>query len=247
MISAVVLTKNEERNLERCLGSLSWCEEIIIVDDFSSDKTVEIAKKFKAVVIQRKLDADFSGQRNFGLKRAKNEWVFFVDADEVVLPDLAQEISSHLKSVSLSVVGFKINRRDFFGGKWLKYGESGDSRPLRLARKNAGSWKGKVHEIWSIDGEVENLKNYLEHYPHQTIGEFLEDVNFYSSLRSQELFEAKQPAGIFEIIIYPLGKFFENYFIRLGFLDGEPGIIYALMMSLHSFLVRAKLYQLWRT
>src|SRR3972149_11239736 len=121
MISAVVITKNEEKNIERCIKSLLWCSEIVVVDDYSDDKTVKLAKKLGAKVYQHSLDNDFSEQRNFGLLKAKGDWVLFVDADEVVSAKLQKEI---IKSITQNKhVGFYIKRYDVWMGKVLKHGE----------------------------------------------------------------------------------------------------------------------------
>ena len=136
-----------------------------------------------------------------------------------------------------------MKRKDFFLGRWLKYGETANVKLLRLVKKGSGEWKRRVHEVFETKGETTELKNPILHYPHPTISEFLESINFHSSLHSQVLFEEGKKTNLFEIIFYPLGKFCLNYFWRLGFLDGIQGLIMALMMSLHSFLARAKLYE----
>lgn len=245
MISAVILTKNEEKRIKQSLESLSWCGEIIVVDDYSNDKTKEICEKFGARVYQRALNGDFSGQRNFGLFKAKGDWILFVDADEVVSSQLRQEIES--KTVNINGInGFFFKRIDYFFGRWLKHGETAFVRLLRLARRGSGQWRGKVHETWQIKGEVGCLDNPLIHKRNLTIDEFLIRINFYSSLRAKELYLQKVKTNWFYIVSYPLGKFIQNYFFRLGFLDGKEGLTMTVMMSFHSFLVRAKLFLLWK-
>ena len=113
---------------------------------------------------------------------------------------------------------------------------------LRLARKKAGAWYGKVHEQWVVEGETDTFENHLIHYPHPTISEFLSEINFYTTIRAKELLEAHEKASVLKIIFYPKAKFIQNYFFRLGFLDGIPGMVQAILMSFHSFLVRAKLW-----
>lgn len=240
MITVVVLTKNEEKNIVDCLESLSFCDEILLVDDNSQDRTVEIAKRMNATVLKHSLDNDFSRQRNFGLKMAKNDWVLFVDADERVNPFLAKEIIYMIAQEDFD--GFYIKREDTMWGKKLKFGEAGNIWLLRLAKKRAGRWEGIVHEQWIITGRVGRLKNSLDHFPHQSIEQFLKEINYYTTLRAKELFKEGQGIHWHSIIIYPKLKFLVNYFIRLGFLDGLPGFIYAIMMSFHSFLVRGKLW-----
>ena len=252
MISAVVLTKNEEKNLKACLNSLNWCDEIIVIDDYSQDKTAKIAQKIGAKVFLHSLNHNYAQQRNFGLKKAKGDWVLFVDGDERISSALAEEIqtqNSKLKTQNDSVklkanqpVAFYLKRKDFLFGKWLKYGETGKIRLLRLGRKNAGRWQGKVHEVWQVKGKTSQLKNPLLHYPHPTIKEFLEKIDYYSEIRVEELFQKGVRTNFFEVFAYPLAKFVNNYFCQFGFLGGLAGFLQAMMMSFYSFLVRSKLW-----
>ncbi|HLL60174.1 MAG TPA: glycosyltransferase family 2 protein [Candidatus Nitrosocosmicus sp.] len=244
MLSAVILTKDEERNIERCLRSLNFVDEIIIVDDNSTDKTIEIAKKYSAHVHTRSLDNNFADQRNFGMEKANGELILFVDADEEVTVELKDEIISELQDPS---VIYWIKRRDFFWGNELRFGEIKKIRNeglIRLVTKNSGEWVGNVHEEYIGNDCGVQLKNYINHYPHQTIAEFIHHINNYSSIRAKELHEKKVKSSLFQIIFYPLGKFIVNYFFKLGFKDRAAGFVYAFMMSFHSFLVRTKLYQL---
>jgi len=245
MISAVVLAKNEEKNIKACLDNLSWCDEILVVDDNSQDKTEEIAKKTGAKVFKRLLGHNFSDQRNFGLEKAKGEWVLFVDADERVSPALWYEIMATTNDPRSNYAGFYFKRKDVMWGRELKYGETGNIVLLRLAKKDVGRWTGAVHEVWEIKGKTLVLKNPLTHYPHQTVKEFLQEINYYTELRARELYKKKVSTSWVSILLYPKLKFFVNYFFKRGFLDGLPGLIFALMMSFHSFLVRGKLWLLW--
>ena len=255
-LSAVVLTKNEGKNIERCLKSLDFCDEIVVVDDFSTDKTVEqVHKVCKAIkfikysIRQRKLNNDFAGQRNFGLSKTNNEWVLFVDADEEVSEELKKEIVSLFHGFIVKENAFYIKRRDYFWSKELKYGEVRHIRQIgliRLVRRNSGKWMGSVHEVFHTARKVGQLNGFLNHYPHPSLKEFINDINYYSSIRAEELFNREINTNVLEIIFFPFGKFIYNYFLNLGILDGSVGFTYAFMMSFHSFLVRAKLYQLTR-
>jgi len=245
MISVVILAKNEEKNIKECLQSISWCDEIIVIDDNSTDKTAEIAKKLGAKVFTHSLDNDFSEQRNFGLEKAKGEWVLFVDADERISPALWYEIMAITNDPSNQFAGFYIKRKDIMWGRQLDYGETGNIKLLRLAKKDAGKWTGRVHETWSIKGKTFTLKNPITHYPHQTIKEFLQEINFYTTLRAEELFKKKTKVYWWSVILYPKAKFIVNYLIKGGILDGLEGLVVATLMSFHSFLVRGKLWLLW--
>lgn len=244
-ISAVILSRNEEKNIERAIRSISFCDEVLVIDDFSQDATCELAKKLNATIVERKLDNDFAAQRNFALSKARNEWVLFIDADEEVTDELKREILSLTDRAS----GYYIKRRDFFWGQKLRYGETmraANKGILRLVNKNAGSWKGKVHEefVAGSSSLIEGtLNGYLNHYPHPTVAKFIAEINHYSTLRAHELKAMGKTGSILEILFLPFFKFLYTYFLLRGFLDGPAGFAYSFLMSFHSFLVRAKLFQ----
>jgi len=242
-ISSVILTKNEEKNIGDCLRSLSFCDEVLVIDDGSWDKTVSVAEKYGGKVFQRALNGDFSTQRNFGIDKARGEWILFVDADERISKNLGSEIIETV-SKETNFSGFYIVRRDVLWGREMRYGEVGNIKLLRLAKRDSGKWRGKVHEEWRISGKIGSLVHPLIHYPHQTVEEFLKDINFYTDIRAKELNMQDIPVYWSSIIIYPVAKFAQNYFFKLGFLDGIPGLLIAILMSFHSFLVRSKLWQL---
>ncbi len=246
LLSVVVLTKNEEKNIEACIKTLLWCDEIIIIDDFSSDSTLEKIRNIassKIKVFRHKSNLDFSSQRNFALSKVKKEWALFVDADERVPEPLRNEIVS-LISNNREVLGYRVKRIDNIWNKELRHGETGTSKFIRLAKKDAGKWVNAVHEVWKIEGKVKDLNNVLFHYPHQKLEEFLKEINIYTSIRANELYKEGIRANWITIPLYTKGKFISNYVIKLGFLDGIPGLISALLMSFHSFLVRSKLWML---
>lgn len=252
MISVIILTKNEEKNILDCLESISWADEIIIIDDNSEDRTLDVVRQLSLVkkikIYKKSLENDFSNQRNYALSKATKEWVLFLDADERVSNDLREEVNSLIvnEKNEHKYDGLYIKRKDILWGKMLKHGEIGNIKLLRLARKKAGVWYGKVHEEWQVEGKISDLENYLIHYPHQTVSEFLKEINFYTSIRARELYEKKVQVSLLDIIIYPKAKFILNYFIRLGFLDGIEGFIFAIFMSFHSYMVRGKLWLIWQ-
>jgi len=245
-ITAIVLTKNEEANIVDCLKSASWCDNILVIDDYSIDKTASLAKKMGAQVIKHHLENDFSKQRNFALKQAQTRWVFFIDADERVPKKLALETQKFIQQADQEgYTGAFVIRQDYIFGKKIHYGEFGKIKLLRLGRR-VGKWQGKVHETWTFPGRKATLKNSLHHYPHPNLTEFLRKINLYTTLRAEELYQQKIKTNSLLIILYPLAKFFQNYCYRLGFLEGSTGFVLAILMSFHSFLVRAKLWVIWR-
>lgn len=240
MLSAVVLSKNEDKFLNSCLESLGFCDEIIIIDDFSQDTTNEISKKFKVRFFKRRLNNDFSSQRNFGLSKVTNDWALFVDADEQVPEKLQQEILRKIKDQNFS--GYFVKRRDFLLGNQMKYGEFSKNKFLRLGRTRQGIWKRRVHEYWDIDGNTSLLKAKLIHQAHQDVRSFVAKINFFSTLHAQANKEESKHPGIFKIMVFPVFKFVNNYFLLGGFRDGTHGFVGAMMMSWHSFLAWSKLW-----
>jgi len=250
MISAIILTKNEEKNIVDCIESVMFCSEIIIIDDYSTDKTPEIIEHLaqrheKIQIHRRKLENDFSSQRKFGIEKSSNDWIFFVDADERITSELTTEIKESLAEEK-NFGGYLIPRKDFMWGKVLEHGETGNIKLLRLFNKHNGKLEGRVHETWVTKKEVGRLVNPILHYPHPTISEFLAEINFYTDLRANELFEKRIKVNWLSIILYPKAKFFMNFMLKRGFMDGNAGLVHAILMSFHSFLVRGKLWFLWQ-
>ncbi len=254
MLSVIILTKNEEKNIEDCLKNLAWCDEIVVVDDNSQDGTIKKLEsksqsaswRIKLKIFKRDLNGDFAQQRNFGLEKAAGDWVLFIDADERVSSSLREEIIKKINNPQNQFNGFFIKRKDFLFGKFLEHGETSRVKLLRLAKRGAGKFRRPVHETWQVNGPVSTLASPLLHYPHPTVTEFLKDLNFYTDLNAQAFYREGVKVYWWQIIVYPLIKFKKNYFFLLGFLDGIPGLMQAIFMSFHSFLTRGKLWQLWQ-
>lgn len=243
MISVVVLTHNSASSLTDTLQSLSWCDERVIIDDNSTDSTVKIAQTYDARVVTHALKNDFAKQRNFGLEIAKGDWVLFVDADEVVSKKLADELVRAAKDPMKD--GYYLRRDDTIWGQRLRHGETRSVRLVRFGRKGSGTWTRPVHEVWDIHGYLGTIHEPILHFPHPDVAQFLADINAYSTANAQYLYTQGVRSHGIHILAYPGAKFVMNYFVRKGFLDGTAGMIVALMMSFHSFLTRAKLWQLW--
>ncbi len=245
-LSVIILSKNEEEDLKKTLDSVAFADEVIVIDNLSTDDTAAVAEKHKAIVYKRKLENDFSRQRNFGLEKARGDWILFIDADEIITDLLQKEIKSLMQSTKDENSAYYIKRRDFWWGKELKHGEVKKVRNkglVRLVRRNSGKWLGVVHEVFITSGSIGRLNGFIDHYPHKTVSEFLNSINFYSTLRAKELVRSGKGVSTFSILSYPIGKFFTTYIFKMGFLDGVAGFAYSFLMSFHSFLVRAKQYQ----
>ena len=239
-LSIIVLTHNDEEHLVDCLELLNFGDELIVIDDESTDRTLDIARNYTKKVYVRPLNNNFSNQRNFALNNAHGNWVLFIDSDEFVSEKLKDEILLRIEGREAS--GFYLKRIDFMWGKKIIHGEVGEVRLIRLAKRDSGKWHGKVHEEWKVGGVTNTLMNPLIHAPHQSVKEFIKEVDLYSTLRAVELEEANSSSNFFLIFMYPFGKFLKNYFLKKGYKDGVAGFIYAMIMSFHSFLVRGKLY-----
>jgi glycosyltransferase involved in cell wall biosynthesis len=240
MITAAVIAKNSSPTLTACLKSLVFCDQILVIDNGSVDDTQKIAQKFHAQVKVCPVVDDFSALRNFALKSAKHDWVLFIDADEVVPDALRREIQKIL--ISPQYQAYYLSRRDHLWGQVLRFGDTGGIKLIRLGRKSAGVWQGRVHETWKITGKTGDLHQPLDHYPHPTMNQFITSVNYYSDIRASELFSKGERSNIWQIIFYPPGKFFYLWLVKLGFLDGVAGLVHALTMAFYTFLVRGKLY-----
>ena len=231
-ISAILLTHNNEKTLKKAIKSLSFCDEIILVDDFSNDRTQEIARKYNVKIFKKKLDSDFSSQRNFAISKAIFDYVFFLDSDEWVSPELAKSIlNCDFKSDA-----YLIERQNIFFNKNLTHGEWGSQKIIRLVKKNSGKFVRKVHEYWQTKAKNEILKGIIYHEQRKTLSEFLSDLNIYSKLHAKELSDEHKNSNFYNILFKPVAKFISNFFIKFGYKDSTEGFIYAIFMSFHSFL-----------
>ncbi len=244
-ITAVILTHYNSGDIKRTLRSVDFCTEILVIEDGDIREKRPKTVQEQVIFLKHDLRGNFAAQRNFGLEKAKNSWVLYVDDDEEVTPELRREIEAVLHVPPVQTA-FYVRRRDFFWGRELRFGETRTARQkgfIRLVKKEYGKWKGRVHEEYVSTGEVGRLGSFINHYPHKTLTSFILSVNSYSTLRAEELWKNGKRASTSSLLLLPAGKFFYTYFIRLGFLDGPPGFVYSFLMSFHSFLVRAKLIQ----
>lgn len=248
-ISLLLLTKNEQENVKgwrSWLPKLSRVNELIIVDDFSIDTTRTILKSLnspnlKVRIFKKNLKNNFTRQRNFGLSKCQNNWVLFVDADEIP----ADSTISFLNKLSLkNGENYSFKRNIIYLGHTISHGQCLNDNQIKLFNKTEGKFIHPIHEVWQSQATTVDTNQIIEHHSIKTLSNFLQKINFYSSIRAEELFNQKKYTNLWEIIFYPKLKFLDLYFLKLGFLDGTPGIILSLSLSLHSFLVRAKLWHL---
>ena len=196
------------------------------------------------LTLNKKNITDFAAERNELLKSAKYEWVFFLDSDEKITAKSWLEIKKIIEENKYDLVSVK--REDYFHGQKISHGEAGQMRLIRMGKKDKIAWERPVHEKVTESKSLQVLKSQiiLQHYAHKNIESFLEKIAKYARLEAEFRYQHKIKFSLFELLFFPVGKFIVNYFWRLGFLDGFRGIIYAGLMSLHSFLVRVYLYEL---
>ncbi|TVZ55378.1 glycosyltransferase involved in cell wall biosynthesis [Lutibacter sp. Hel_I_33_5] len=242
-ITAIIPTLNEQIHIEEAIGSVDFADEIIIIDSFSSDKTIELAKKHDVKIIQRQFD-DFSSQKNFAIEKASNSWIYILDADERVTEELKNEILKTVKDPK-DKVGFHIRRSFFFGAKNLHYGGWQRDKVIRLFLKEYCQYNGNlVHEVIESTGELGFLKNKINHYSYRNYNQYIGKMNHYSELKAQQLFQKNKNVNVYHFLIKPLVRFFIHYVIRLGFLDGYAGLIYARTQAYAVFSRYVKLWHL---
>ncbi len=244
-ISAVVITKNEGQIIEQFLRQLNFVDQVVLVDSGSDDDTVHKAKAFKNVdVFKRKFD-NFSAQKNFGIDQAKHPWVLFFDPDEEVLPELKQEIISVIADDTKDA--YYVRRQLFFMGKKINYSGFQTDWVIRLGRQNACRYNGNlVHETMNVQGQTGKLKTRLPHHTYKSMPDYLAKLDHYSSLQAQMAFDRGKRASIIHFIWRPWYRFWHQYIIRLGILDGIPGYVLATINAHAVFKRYLKLYLLQR-
>jgi len=241
-LTLTVITKNEERNIERCLRSVPFASEIIVVDGESTDRTVEIAQKLGAQVFIEEWKG-FGPQKQLAVDRAKNDWILSLDADEALSPELATEIQQKFASLKPEV-GYQLPRRSFHLGRWIDYGGWFPDRQLRLFHRKHGKWTPvQIHEK-VLTSTQESLNSPIHHWVFQSLAHQVKTNDRYSSLQAEELFQKGQRYSFFKLLIKPYSKFIETYFLKRGFLDGLPGFIISISAAYSVFLKWSKLWEL---
>ncbi|SJZ46843.1 glycosyltransferase family 2 protein [Selenihalanaerobacter shriftii] len=240
LLGALVLTYNEEENIIDCLESINWIDELVVVDSYSEDETVELAKQHTEKVYQREFD-DFSSQRNFGLDQIESEWVLVVDADERVTFELKEEVLERLNNPQAE--GYRIPRKNYFLGKWIKYCGWYPDYTLRLFKVADNRYSGLVHEGIKIDGRVDKLDNAFIHYTYRNLKHYLDKINQYTTLDAEDKYQAGKKKGLAYILLRPVVEFIKKYFLKKGFLLGFQGLILSILSSYYQFLKYIKLWE----
>ena len=244
-VTACVITLNEEDNIRRILDSLSSLDEIIILDSGSNDKTLEIATTYPKVKIEyRKFDT-YINQKNHCISLSKNDWILSLDADECITDNLLKSLQSLSEDTWSYFAGLEFPRLTFYMGKWIYHSGWYPNYQLRLFQKKHGKFTGfLVHEKVSIEGKVYRIPSPILHYSYKNISDHLKFIDRYSTLTAREKFMKGKRSGVLFSILEGIYKFFQMYFLKLGFLDGRQGIILAVLGSYYNFLKYIKLYEI---
>lgn len=267
-VSALILTLDEEANIGNCIDSLQWCDDIVVLDSYSQDRTVDIAREKGARVFQREFD-NYARQRNYGLNdiEYKNSWLIMVDADEVTPPDLATEIGQAINNSSDNVCLFRMRRKDYFLGQWIRRSSGYPTWFGRLIKIGKVSVEREINEEYVTDGEVGLLEAHLHHYPfNKGFSWWVARHNRYSTMEAEnKLASHEQPLPLLSLfsrdptlrrkkikqIVYslpgrPLIIFLGLYIIRGGILEGRAGLTFCLLKAFYEFLISCKLQELER-
>ena len=254
LLSVAIVTFNEEQNLPRTLASVCWADEIVIVDSGSTDRTVEIARNYGAIVHQRAWPG-FAAQKNYAISQCSGDWILSLDADEELSPDLQAQIRTVLPT-NPPVDAYYLRRRNLFLGRWIKRGGFYPDAKLRLFRREAANFtqtpqfeERPVHEIIAFDGASDSLDYDIVHHAYPTLSHYIEHMDRYSNLGA-EILASKNfgspswPAFLMHILLVPHFTFFVNYFLRFGFLDGREGLLLHLYHATYTSWKFAKAWEI---
>ncbi len=242
-ISAVIITFNEEKKIERCLKSLCWVDEIIVVDSFSTDRTVEICRKYTNKVYQHPWPHSSSQQRNIADRYATNDWILALDADEVATTGLRDEIIEEFMNGPRADL-FMIPRREYFAGKWIKVGAWYPQYKTNLYRKSLGRWEGPIHLKVVTQGTMLYLENPIFHDGYVSFRTFMDKFNYYSSIEAEgDYFRLSRRFNLMRALFKPWERFFGRFIIHQGYRDGIHGFVLATVIAFNYFLRELKLYE----
>jgi glycosyltransferase involved in cell wall biosynthesis len=232
-ISALIITLNEAENIGSVIENLSFTDEILVIDSFSSDETVSIAKSYSNVKVFQNTFEDFTKQRNFALSKANYEWILFLDADERVTEPLQDEIMSTIKQENTADAYF-FYRKFMFKNEPLHFSGWQTDKNIRLFKKSKARYTEErlVHEVLEVDGKISLLKNKLIHYSYDSYESYKKKMLSYARLKAKELHNKGIKPNAFHYIIKPVYKFIHGFIIRLGFLDGKKGLIICYLNAL---------------
>ena len=243
-LSVITLALNEEHNIVDCLESVKWADEIIVVDSGSTDKTVELARRYTSTVLNVEWKG-YGATKNFALQQTTGEWIFWLDADERVPKELAEEIQAVVRENNSGFAGYDVARRAYFLGKWIRHCGWYPGRVTRVFRKAKSRFtESNVHEQIVVDGKIGALKNDLLHFTDPNLEHYFQKFNRYTSLAAQDLRAAGKRFSLYDVLARPPFLFFKMYILKRGFLDGIHGFILCVASATYVFTKYAKLWEM---
>ena len=239
-ITAIIPALNEESHIEAAIKTVSFADEIIVIDSYSTDDTVLLAKEHKVKIIKRKFD-DFSSQKNFAIDQAKHPWIYILDADERVTPQVKKEILEAVKKPKGNV-GFYVRRSFYFAGKKIKYSGWQRDKVVRLFLKEFCKYQGIVHETIKTDGEIGFFKGKIDHFGYKNYNHFISKIHQYAELKARDLHAKGRTVHAFHLIVKPIYRVFSHFILKRGFLDGYTGLILSITQG---YAVLTRYIKLW--
>lgn len=243
-VSAIVVCFNEEDRIRDCLESLRWCDEIVVVDSYSTDRTPEICRDYTNRFIQREW-LGYREQKAFAHSQATKPWVLLVDADERVPAELREEIQKTLKEDGGQYAGYAVPRLVHYLDRWWRRGGWYPDYDVRLFRRESATWGGsEPHEKILVNGRVQRLRHPLHHYSYRSIEDHMQRINRFTTLASRELLREGERWRLVDALARPAVRFFRSYILKRGFMDGFAGFYVAATAAVYVFLKYAKLWEL---
>ena len=241
-LTVTVITHNESASIDEALASVSWADEIVVVDSHSTDDTAALARRHTARVEVRDWPG-YGAQKNYAASLASHDWILSIDADERVTPPLAAEIRALLEG-GPALAGYRIPRVSSYLGRWIRSTDWYPDLHLRLYDRRAARWsERKVHESVQISGPTGRLRGEMLHYPYRDISEHLAKIDRYTTLTAEQWAAEGRRASAFQAFVYPRLAFLRNYLLRAGFRDGRTGLLVSSLNSYYVFLKYAKLLE----
>lgn len=245
-LSVAIITKNEEENIRGCLQSVAFAGQIVIVDSGSTDETLKIAKEFRCEIFSEDWRG-FGPQKQSAIDKCREPWVLVLDADERIPPETADTIQSIVTDSRIQEAGFRFPRKNYFQGRWIKHAGWWPDPVIRLFRKNAGKMSdAMVHESVEVQGTVGLLSVPIEHYTESRLSRIIQKIDRYSTLGAQASFQEGKTSSSAGALVRACFTFVQDYFLRLGVLDGMPGLTLAVTDAVNKFFKYAKLSELNR-
>jgi glycosyltransferase involved in cell wall biosynthesis len=245
-VSGVVICFNEEERIAACLESLAWCDEIVVVDSLSTDRTREIALRYTKKVIEQAF-LGYVKQKNFALDQAEHDWVVSLDADEALTPELIEEIRRELAANDGSLAGYELDRVTWFLGVWHDAGDWYPDWQLRVFRRSLGRWVGRdPHDRVQLDGPTRRLRQRLEHRNYRNLSDQIQTIDRFSAHQARGMFEEGVRFRLIDLLFRPVFRFVKGYVLRRGFRKGLPGFLICVSSAYYVFMKYAKLWELER-